>query len=152
MPCIKAKDSEATTEEAIVADQEHQEVVVETTTGETVVVSKGTKNLINTPKIEGTQTILKINPKANKQRPLTKGATTIRLMTGEDQILRDNKTGRENGVQIVKKAHTIRHNVGATERKQSTTSTTKKMNSPKTKMKNLSVTLFILSSRQKTKI
>ena len=134
------------------ADQDHQEVAVEITTGETEVVSKGTKNLINTPKIEGTQTILKINPKANKQRPLTKGATTIRIMTGEDQILPDNKAGQENGVQIVERAHTIRHNVGATGKRQSTTSTTKKMISPKTKMKNLSVTLFILSSRQKTKI
>ncbi len=65
MPCIKVKDSEAATEEALVVDQDHQEGVVEATTEVTEVVSERTKNLINTLKIEGIQTILKINPKTS---------------------------------------------------------------------------------------
>ena len=72
-------------------------------------------------------------------------------MTGEDRTLPDNRAEQENGVLIAAKAHTIQHNVGATRRKQSTTSTMKKRNNLKTKKTDLIVTLFILSSNQKTK-
>ena len=131
------------------ADQDHQEVVVEATTEETKVVSKGTKNLVSTPKIEGTKTILKQDPKTNKQQLLTKGATIIKIM--KDQTLPDNKAEQANGVLIVAKLHTIQLNVGATKRKLSTTSMMKKMNNLKTKKTNPSVTLFTHSSKQKTK-
>jgi hypothetical protein len=151
MPCIKDRGSEAITQEVIVADQDHQEVVAEATTEVTEVVSKGTKNLISTLEIEGALTILKINHKTNKQRLLTKGATTIKITTGEDRTLPDNRTQQENGVLIAAKAHTIQQNVGATKRKQSMTSTMKKRNNLKKKT-NLSVTPFIPSSNQKTKI
>ncbi len=114
MPCIRVKDSEAASEEALEVDQDLQEVVVEATTEETVVASEGTKNL-TTPKIE---TILKQNPKTNRQRPLIKGATTtIKIMTGEDRALLDNKADRGSGVLIVAKLRTTQLNVGATRRK-----------------------------------
>jgi len=117
MPCIKAKDPEAATKEAFEVDQDHQEVVVAATTEVTEVASDETKNLINTQSKKGTQTILKINPKINKQQLLTKGATTItKTMTGEDQTLPD-QAEQENGVLIVEKLHTIQLNVGATKRK-----------------------------------
>ena len=119
MPCIKAKDPEAATEEAFEVDQDHQEVVVVATTEVTEVASDETKNLINTQSQKGTQTILKTNPKINKQQPLTKGATTTtKIMTGEDQTLPDpDRAEQENGVLIVAKLHTIQLNVGATKRK-----------------------------------
>ncbi len=74
-----------------------------------------------------------------------------KTMTEEDRTLPDNKTEQENGVLIVAKLHTIQHNVGATKRKLSMTSMMKKMNNLKTKKTILSVTLFIHSSKQKTK-
>ena len=119
MPCIKAKDPEAATEEAFEVDQDHQEVVVAATTEVTEVASDETKNLISTQSQKGTQTILKINPKINKQQLLTKGATTItKTMTGEDRTLPDpDRAEQENGVLIVARLHTIQLNVGATKRK-----------------------------------
>jgi hypothetical protein len=98
-----------------------------------------------------TKTILKQDPKTNKQWLLTKGATMVKIMTGEDRTLLDNKTDRESGVLIVAKLRTTQLNVGAIKRKLSTTSMMRKMNSLKIKKKNHSVTLFNNSSKQKTK-
>ncbi len=95
-------------------DQHHQGVVVEATTEETVVASDETKNLT----IPNPGTILKQNPKTNRQQLLIKGAiTTTKIMTREEQTLRDNKADRESGVPIVAKVRTTQLNVGATKRK-----------------------------------
>jgi hypothetical protein len=153
MPFIKVKGSEATTEEAFVADQDHQEVVVEVTMEATEVVSNETKNLAKISKIEGIPTILNQDLKTNRQRPLIKGATMDKTMTEEDLTLLDSKTVQENGVLIVKKLHTTQLNVGATKRKLSMTSMMTKMNNLKrTKKAHLIATRFNHSSKQKLKI